>query len=256
MASHADGKVPDVALDRGHVQELVLESRFVLLKVILTDCLLFSIGTYYFFVIYCINDMIMHPESLSGLSERDRKMMGMESAEVPRGPRHALALERERIRKNKEAMLVMGDLTADDRGMLEGIDSPIFAPDEAVRVPRSSGEVEGGWNVAIPLNEKGRVVVAKGNVIKAIPEARLAELNPDGPDVQAGSVGVRKTEKRVARNFAEDERVRVKRSSGDIEEGWKVVVINESSGKVLVSKGDKVKSIRKEELEKLNPEPS
>lgn len=183
-------------------------------------------------------------------------MMGVESGEAPRGPRHALALRREWIRKNTDAMLAMGDLTADDRRMFEEIDQPIFVPDESVRVARSSGEVEEGWKVAIPLNEKGRVVVAKGNAIKAIPEAKLAALNPDGPNVQAGATEAQKVEKRVARNFAEDELVKVRRSNGDIEEGWIVVVVNESSGKVLVSKADKTKSIRKEELEKLNPEPS
>ena len=128
----------------------------------------------------------MRAEQLSGLSPRDREMMGMESGEVPRGPRHALALQRERIRKNKEVMLAMDDLTADDRRTLAEIDQPIFAPDESVRVARSNGAVEEGWEVAIPLNEKGRVVVAKGNAIKAIPEAKLAALNPDGPGAQSG----------------------------------------------------------------------
>ena len=65
-----------------------------------------------------IDIMIMRSEQLSGLSPRNREMMGVESGEAPRGPRHALALKRERIHKNKEAMLTMGDLTADDRRML------------------------------------------------------------------------------------------------------------------------------------------
>jgi len=193
----------------------------------------------------------MHPEQLAGLSSRDREMMGVENGEVPRGPRHALALERERIRKNKEAMLAMGDLTADDRRMLTEIDQPIFAPDEFVRVARSSGEVEDGWKVAIPLNEKGRVVVGKGNAVKAVPELKLAELNPGGPSALEGQ----KEERRAARNFESGEKVRVRRSNGEIEEGWEIVNV-EDPKKVLVHKMGKFKGVRRSDLEQLNPEPS
>lgn len=199
--------------------------------------------------------MTMRSEQLAGLSPRDREMMGVESPEAPRGPRHALALQRERIRKNKEAMLAMGDLTADDRRMLEEIDQPIFAPNEAVRVARSSGEVESGWNVAIPLNEKGRVVVAKGNAIKAVPEARLAELNPDGPKEGEGRGAATR-----GRDFEVGEAVRVRRTGGDIEEGWKIAGDAEREGKVVVIKTvdgvEKAKVVSKEELNELNPEAS
>lgn len=83
-------------------------------------------------------------------------------------------------------------------------------------VRRSSGAVEGGWKL-VAERPDGRLMAAKDGMLKPIPPEELVRLNPKLVELPEGLS------------------VTVRRSSGALDEGWKISGRN-AEGRVLVTK--------------------
>lgn len=175
-----------------------------------------------------------------GLSERDKAMMPVEMSTPNRAG----------LAKRKEHILEMGDITPDDRRILE---TPIFETGDMVQVKRSDGSIDSGWEVTVPLNEHGKVGVMKKlgklEAKKGVKEVELAKLNPgteagQTPDVEA------------AGRFEVGKEVTVERSSGGKDKGWRIIHIGDGQAVVhkLISGRDATKTVKIDDLRKWNPE--
>ncbi|MBI4820485.1 MAG: hypothetical protein HY791_29730 [Deltaproteobacteria bacterium] len=121
----------------------------------------------------------------------------------------------------------------------------LLPPGLPVSVPRTQGSIDGGWSVAGPTS--GGILVEKPGAHKTVTLEQLISTNESllTPPKAHGLAG---------RVFPTGCEVKVTRSSGAVDSGWKISAFVPDSARVIVEKGGQAKHVPAGDLLTQNPE--